>query len=193
MSLRGTKRRSNPAVNSKRRIPRCARNDNLKRLRKEQEMKTTVTLSTLIATLAAAPVLAESEHAGHISIVPSEIKWTDAPSIGPGAKIAVLEGDLKQAVPFTMRIKVPANLKIPVHTHPVFERVTVLSGTFHLGIGDKFDPSKAKAYPVGAVAMMPPGMPMFAYTEKEESVLQLHGTGPWGITYLNPEEDPRKK
>lgn len=130
---------------------------------------------------------------GHISIVPSEIKWADAPSIGPGAKLSVLEGDLKQAVPFTMRIKLPPNFRIPVHTHPTFERVTVVAGTFYLGIGEMFDTAKARAYPAGGVTMMPPGMPMFAYTANEETVLQIHGTGPWGINYNNPADDPRKK
>lgn len=139
------------------------------------------------AALAADPALE-----GHISIVPDEIKWVDA-SFGPGAKIAVLEGDLTQAAPFTMRLKVPPNFKIHTHTHPVHERVTVISGTFYLGIGEDFDTAKAKAYPAGSVTMMPPGMPMFAYTTDEETVLQLHGTGPWGIDYLHPEEDPRKK
>lgn len=147
-------------------------------------------LSVLVAVpaLAAEPVMT-----GHISIVPSEIKWTDAPSIGPGAKLAVLEGDLKQAGNFTFRIKLPPNFKIAPHTHPVFERVTVLSGTFHLGIGEKYDSAKAKAYPPGGVTMMPAGMPMFAYTGNEETILQLHGTGPWGISYLNPADAPTKK
>lgn len=144
--------------------------------------------SVAVPTLAAEPAME-----GHISVIPPEIKWADAPSIGPGAKLAVLEGDLKQAAPFTMRIMLPPNFKVPAHTHPVFERVTVLSGTFHLGIGEKFDPAKARAYPAGGVAMMPPGMPMFAYTTDEEAVIQIHGTGPWGIDYLNPGEDPRKK
>lgn len=139
------------------------------------------------AALAADPVLE-----GHISITPSDIKWADA-SLGPGTQIAVLEGDPKLAAPFTMRLKVPPNSKIHTHTHPVFERVTVMSGTFYLGIGEEFDSAKAKAYPTGSVTMMPPGMPMFAYTTDEEAILQLHGTGPWGIDYLHPEEDPRKK
>lgn len=139
------------------------------------------------AALAADPVLE-----GHISITPADIKWTEA-SLGPGTQIAVLEGDPKQAAPFTMRLKVPPNFKIHAHTHPVFERVTVMSGTFYLGIGEEFDSAKAKAYPTGSVTMMPPGMPMFAYTTDEEAILQLHGTGPWGIDYLHPEEDPRKK
>lgn len=69
----------------------------------------------------------------------------------------------------------------------------LLSGKFHLGIGEKFDRAKARTYPAGGVTMMPAGMPMFAYTSDEESVLQIHGTGPWGVNYLNPAEDPRKK
>jgi uncharacterized RmlC-like cupin family protein len=92
-----------------------------------------------------------------------------------------------------MRIKLPPNARVATHTHPVHERVTVISGTFHLGIGESFDRAKAKAYPAGGVTFMPPGMPMFAFTENEEAVIQLHGTGPWGISYLNPDEDPRKK
>lgn len=155
-----------------------------------------IAATTLLAcgALLALPVrAAEPAMEGHISIVPTEIKWVDAPSIGPGAKLAMLEGDLKQAAPFTMRIKLPSNFKIAAHTHPVFERVTVLSGLFHLGIGETFDRAKARAYPPGSVTMMPPGMPMFAYTTDQETEFQLHGIGPWGITYLNPAEDPRKK
>jgi quercetin dioxygenase-like cupin family protein len=155
-----------------------------------------IAASTAIAlgALIMAPALAANPATkDFISIVPSEIKWVDAPSIGPGAKLAVLEGDLKQAAPFTIRLKLPPNFKIPVHTHPEFERVTVLSGTFYLGIGDTFDAAKARAYPAGGVTMIPMGMPMYAFTTGEESVVQLHGTGPWGIHYLNPAEDPGKK
>ncbi|HLA74800.1 MAG TPA: cupin domain-containing protein [Gammaproteobacteria bacterium] len=155
-------------------------------------------IAASLALALGAPVMApalttEPATEGQISIAPSEIKWIDAPSIGPGAKLAVLEGDIKQAVPFTMRIMLPPNFKVPAHVHPVFERVTVLSGTFHLGIGEQFDSAKAKTYPAGGVAMMPPGMPMFAYTTDEETVIQIHGTGPWGINYLNPADDPRNK
>ncbi|MGH8787194.1 MAG: cupin domain-containing protein, partial [Cupriavidus necator] len=105
------------------------------------------TACALGALIMAPALAADPAMEGHISIVPSEVKWTEAPSIGPGAKLAVLEGDLKQAAPFTMRIKIPPNFKIPAHTHPVFERVTVLSGTLHLGIGETFDRAKARAYP----------------------------------------------
>ncbi|MEK6593663.1 MAG: cupin domain-containing protein [Pseudomonadota bacterium] len=130
---------------------------------------------------------------GFMSIKASAIKWSDAPSIGPGAKIAVLEGDLKAAAPFTMRIKIPPNLKIGVHTHPATERVTVLSGTLYFATGDKYDAAKAQTYKRGDGFIVPVGMPMYGYTKKEESILQIQGTGPWGIQYPDPTDDPRKK
>jgi uncharacterized RmlC-like cupin family protein len=129
---------------------------------------------------------------GFISVKASEIKWADAPSVGPGAKIAVLEGDLKAAAPFTMRLMLPPNLKIGVHTHPAVERVTVLSGTFYFAIGDKYEPAKAAAYELGDGFMVPIGMPMFGYTTKEASIIQIHGVGPWGIHYHDPADAAKK-
>ena len=150
------------------------------------------------AAFALAPLVtfpaSSAEHvmAGHVSILPSELKWSDAPSVAPGAQIAVIEGDLKAAAPFTFRLKLPANSRIGVHTHPVVERVTVISGTFYLGIGDKFEPAKARGYTPGGITIMPVGMPMFVFV-KEETVIQIHGTGQWGINFLDPADDPRKK
>jgi hypothetical protein len=140
----------------------------------------------VLASLIASPA-SSAEHVmtGHVSILPSELKWSDAPSVAPGAQIVVIEGDLKTAAPFTFRLKLPANSRIGVHTHPVVERVTVMSGTFYLGIGDKFDPAKARGYTPGGITIMPVGMPMFVFT-KEETVVQIHGTGPWGINFLKP-------
>lgn len=134
----------------------------------------------------------ENQAGGHVMITPDEMQWADAPSLGPGAKIAVLEGTMKDDSPFTAQIKLPANFKIPLHTHPVTERVTVISGALHLGIGDKFEPEKAQTLWPGSVAIMQPGVTMFAFTEGE-TVFQLHGTGPWGIDYLNPEDNPAKR
>ena len=94
--------------------------------------------------------------------------------------------------PFTMRLKFPANYRIPPHWHPAVERVTVLSGALYMGVGEKFDAGASQALKVGGLAIMPARSPHFAWT-REETVIQLHGTGPWGITYLNPDEDPRKQ
>jgi hypothetical protein len=148
-------------------------------------------LASLIPAVAQAAEKSVAE--GQISVLPVDLKWAPAPSVGPGAQIAVIEGDLKAAAPFTFRLKLPSNFKVGVHTHPVVERVTVISGTFYLGIGDKFESAKARAYTTGGVMIMPVGMPMYAYTTQEEAVIQIHGTGPWGINFLNPADNPMKK
>lgn len=121
------------------------------------------------------------------------LKWKDGPpSLPPGAQIAVLEGDPAKPGPFVFRVKVPDGYKIPPHTHPKNERVTVISGTFNLGMGDKFDATKTEALPAGTYGTWPSGMKHFVWT-KGETVVQFHGDGPWVIEYLNPADDPRKK
>ena len=78
----------------------------------------------------------------HLMVMPADLKWADVPSLPPGAKIAVIEGPMNEAVPFTVRLKLPADYKVPAHWHPALEHVTVISGTFNMGIGDKLDSSK---------------------------------------------------
>lgn len=128
-----------------------------------------------------------------ISVKAADIKWSDAPTVAPGAKIAVIEGDLKSTEPITFRVKLPPNTKIGVHTHPLDERVTVLAGTFYFATGDKFETAKAKAYKPGDGFIVPTGMPMYAYTKNAEAVIQIHGTGPWGIDYREPPDAAKKK
>jgi quercetin dioxygenase-like cupin family protein len=144
--------------------------------------------------LGAAPAAAQLPYTGEGSIllVPGDLTWADAPAVAPGAKIAVIEGPLNKAVPFTLRLRLPANTKISPHTHPAYERVTVLSGTFYFTPGDTYDPAKTRALGPGSLAILAAGTPMFGFT-KEEAVIQLHGVGPWGLNYLNPADDPRKK
>lgn len=150
-----------------------------------------IPLALLSAALMASAAWAEE--AALITATSDNLKWTAAPSVGPGAMIAVIEGDLKAAEPYTFRLKVPANLTIGVHTHPVAERVTVLSGTFYFATGDKFDAAQAKAYQPGDTLIIPAGMPMYAATKDQEAMLQLHGTGPWGLHYPDPADDPRNQ
>lgn len=127
----------------------------------------------------------------HIMLVPTDLTWKDGPaSLPKGVKSTVLEGDPTKAGPFTMQLKLPANYKVPPHFHPAIEHVTVLSGSFHMGVGEVFDESKATKLPVGGFAVMSIGTRHFAFT-KEEATIQLHGIGPWGITYVNPADDPR--
>ena len=69
------------------------------------------------------------------------------PKRTPGAKVAVIEGPPNEAVPFTFRVKLPADFKVPAHWHPALEHVTVLSGTYNFGTGDKFDKKRVRRYP----------------------------------------------
>ena len=146
----------------------------------------------VIACLGASAGSAQMGGHSHVMVTPDELKWADIPSLPPGAKIAVIEGPLTEAVPFTIRLKLPANYKIPAHSHPAIEHVTVISGAFNMGTGDKLDMAKSKALSAGSVAIMQPKTNHFGWT-KEETIVQVHGVGPWGLTYVNPEDDPRKK
>lgn len=133
-----------------------------------------------------------AESGGQVMITPDALKWADVPSLPSGIKVAVIEGPLNEAGPVTFRLKFPANYQVPGHWHPAIEHVTVISGTLNFGIGDKLDRSKTKALTAGSVAIMPPKTPHFVWT-KEETIAQVHGMGPWGVTYVNPADDPRKK
>jgi hypothetical protein len=150
----------------------------------------------LIAVAAAATFLAilpaVGNDNGHRMVTPEDLKWSDVPSLPPGAKMAVIEGPLNEAVPFTVRLKLPANWQVPAHWHPAVERVTVLSGTFHMGMGDKLEKQNGMAVKAGSMMIMQPKTNHYGWTT-EETVIQLNGTGPWGVTYLNPADDPRKK
>ena len=127
----------------------------------------------------------------HTMLSPADLKWVDVPSLPPGAKLAIIEGPLNEAVPFTFRLRLPANYQIPAHWHTAVERVTVISGTVNMGVGDKLDRSKTKPLSPGSMAIMQPKTNHFLWT-KEEAVVQLNGTGPWVITYVSPADDPRK-
>ena len=133
-----------------------------------------------------------AQPSGHRMISANDLKWGDVPSLPPGAKIAVIEGPISEPVPFTFRLKFPANYRIPAHWHPAVERVTVISGTFNMGVGDKLDAQKSMPLRPGSMMILQPNTNHFAWT-KGEAVVQLNGTGPWGVTYVNPADDPRKK
>lgn len=121
------------------------------------------------------------------------IEWKPGPpSLPPGAKIAVLEGDPTKAGPFVFRVKVPDGYRIPVHTHPKTERVTVIAGTFHIGMGDKFDQKATKAMPAGTYGYWKAGMKHFVWVTGE-TIVQFHGEGPWVINDVDPSDDPRRQ
>jgi quercetin dioxygenase-like cupin family protein len=157
-------------------------------------MKTAALLVISVGFLV--PLAARSEEAGHADhsmVTPKQLEWKDGPpSLPPGAKAALLEGDPAKAGPFTLRVKIPKGYKIPPHTHPAIEHVTVLQGVLRMGVGETWDDKALSDLPAGAYAVMQVGTKHFVVC-KQECTLQLHGIGPWGITYVNPADDPRNQ
>jgi hypothetical protein len=143
--------------------------------------------------LSAAGIAQQHDASQHKIFTPDMVTWAPAPpGLPPGAQVAVLEGDPSKPGAFTMRAKFPGGFKIQPHWHPVDEHVTVIQGTFHMGLGEKFDTAAGKAMSAGSFAHMKQGVRHFAWTT-EDTVIQLHGMGPWGINYVNPKDDPRKQ
>jgi quercetin dioxygenase-like cupin family protein len=142
-----------------------------------------------IAGLAPAADMATAEHPGVFT--PKDVAWGPGPPFLPaGVKIAVLQGDPGKPGPFVIRLSMPDGYQIPAHNHPTTENVTVLSGLFNVGMGDKLDTAKGKVLPAGSFGSLPAQMNHFAWA-KGRTVVQVHGEGPFAITYVNPADDPR--
>ena len=126
----------------------------------------------------------------HVTITPLQIKWGDAPPVlRKGARFAVISGDPGAAGPYTIRLKLPAGYRIAPHWHPTDENVTVISGTFSLGMGEKFDQASMETLPAGGYALLPAEMRHYAWT-KGGATVQVHGMGPFALNYVNPSDDP---
>lgn len=122
---------------------------------------------------------------------PDQISWRDGPpSLLPGAKMAILEGDPTKEGFFTMRLKLPDAYRVLPHWHPRTERLTIISGIVNLGTGDHFDLKATQALSAGTYSSMPPKMAHFAWMSGE-TVLQLSSIGPWEVVYVNSADDPR--
>ena len=117
----------------------------------------------------------------------------DATGVGlpAGGQIAVVKGDPSKAAPFTVRIKMPAGYTVPPHKHPGDEIVRVVSaGTLSYGMGDKLDKSNVGSLTKGYHVTMMAGMNHYVFTADPLEV-QVDGTGPFAITYVDPKDDPR--
>jgi hypothetical protein len=144
--------------------------------------------AALIGTLTFAPAWADDSTMTN----PGSIKWGDAPPNMPkGGKLAVLSGDPSKAGPFVMRLMAPAGYKIAPHWHTQNENLTVISGTLYLGMGEKMNTGKAQALKAGGFHYLPGKTPHYAFT-KAATVVQVHGEGPFDLTYVNPDDDPQK-
>lgn len=143
-------------------------------------------------TMSSTAALAADAMGDATYINPGEIKWGDPPPVLPkSAKIAVLSGDPFKPGPYVIRLSMPAGYKIPPHWHSQAENLTVISGSFYLGSGDTMDKAHAHMLKPGGFHYLPAAAHHSAYT-KTATVLQIHGEGPFDITYINPADDPSK-
>jgi quercetin dioxygenase-like cupin family protein len=157
--------------------------------------KTPILIAVLSAAVAAnvAMAMAQRPATAHVVLTPAEVTWVaPPPSLSPGAKLAVVSGDPAGKGPFTIRLQMPAGYRIAPHWHPTDEHVTVVTGVFALGMGEKFDPNGTKELPAGGYAVVPAEMRHFALA-KTAAVVQVHGTGPFVFNYVNPADTPSQK
>jgi quercetin dioxygenase-like cupin family protein len=91
-----------------------------------------------------------------------------------------------------IRVQAPAGYRVPPHWHPGDENLTILSGTVALGMGDAWDEKAMQTVTTGGVVVLPKDM-HHSFLARTATDFQVHGAGPFGITYVNPADDPRKK
>lgn len=143
------------------------------------------------AILAAMPLQAAEQH--HTVVFGDAVKWGAAPpTLPPGAQAAILMGSPAKAGPFVIRLKFPNGYTVRPHRHSKDEFLTIISGKFVVGAGEKLDRAAAKALPAGSFVHLPAEMPHFAMAEGE-TVVQINGTGPFDVRYVDPKDDPRNK
>jgi quercetin dioxygenase-like cupin family protein len=151
-----------------------------------------VAVAAIVLGAMTAPAFAQGTSSKEVFINSKDIKWGDAPpSLPKGAKLAVLQGDPGKSGPFVIRLKLAPGSKIPPHAHSQDESLTVISGTFYFGTGDKLEMGKAHALSAGGFHALSAGDHHYAFA-KAETVVQVNGMGPFNITYINPDDDPQK-
>jgi hypothetical protein len=128
-----------------------------------------------------------------------DVKWVDDP-LFKGAKIAILVGDPTKAEVIVVRSKFPPHYRIPPHTHPYAEVVTVLTGSYGNSFGEKSGPNgelkfepKGELMKPGSLFALPAKHAHYTWTGDEETICQVQFIGPRGIEFVNPADDPRKK
>jgi quercetin dioxygenase-like cupin family protein len=123
----------------------------------------------------------------------ANLKWGPAPPAFPaGAQMAVVSGDPGKAAPFVVELSMPDGYMIKPHTHPTQENVTVVSGTFLVGMGGTWSAGALKPMTAGATGSIPAGTAHYAEA-KGKTVVQVSAMGPFALTYVTPSDDPRNK
>ncbi|RXF72985.1 cupin domain-containing protein [Hansschlegelia zhihuaiae] len=147
-----------------------------------------------LSAVAATPATAASGHPTMITVAGADaVRWTPAPAALPkGIEISVIMGDPDKPGPFALRLRIPAGTVIAPHTHATDETVTLLTGSLVHDMGEKRVESRGEPFAEGGFLYLPANMPHSLWTKGEAAVIQVNGTGPFGLNYVNPADDPSK-
>ena len=127
---------------------------------------------------------------GAVRITSEELVWK--PGRVPGHEIAALIGDSSKPGPYVERVKFPANSTSQAHSHPESRMYTVISGTWYVGYGDKFDAAKLKTLPAGSFYTEPANVSHFSQIKGDGVVVQIVGNGPTATRFVDPADAPKK-
>jgi quercetin dioxygenase-like cupin family protein len=157
----------------------------------EASMRRLLFAAALVALCS--PLAAQTVTTRTAIVSPDKVTWKDAPALPKGAQISVLVGDPSKAGEFYVyRVKLPANYKVPPHTHPGAETVTILSGNLGWGMGEKFDRGSGEVLKAGSFVALPAKHAHYVWSGDGETIIQVQTVAPAGIDYINPADDPRR-
>ena len=125
------------------------------------------------------------------SVLSEDVDWKPFPAFPPSVRLAVIVGHPSEAGPYTIRVRVPLGVRLMPHRHPEDRVYTVISGVFHIGLGEVFDEARLQAYPPGSLIVLPGGQAHFHLARSGEYVTQVTAIGPLGLEYVDPGDDPR--
>jgi quercetin dioxygenase-like cupin family protein len=170
---------------------------------KEKDMKIHVPRTLVVIVVMASLSVAQQQQtvsravptnsktqSSHTLVAPESIKWN---ALSAGQWGALMSGSPDtEGAPYVIRLKLADGAKIAPHWHPGDEHVTVVAGTLYVGMGEKFDESMTKGMPSGSYLLMPREMRHFAWA-KGETIIQVHGIGPFKTYLVEPVEEQNKK
>jgi quercetin dioxygenase-like cupin family protein len=147
-----------------------------------------------LLSLLPSPALSQKLRADNVGSVRSEeVQFAPFAAFPKGAEIATIVGNPSQPGPYVVRVRLEDQVRLQPHIHPEDRIYTVISGIFYIGFGRSFDPAKLQAFGPGSVIVLPRNTPHFHWARSGTYVTQVSGTGPLGITYVDPEDDPRNQ
>ncbi len=149
-------------------------------------MRTTFVPATLIVMVVITATLIRGQNGQKdiVGVTPAQVRWFTPTYYTDGRQRAQLYGDSSQDGPWIDRVKIPAGKHVAAHTHPQDELVTVIDGTWYVGVGDKYDPAKLEAYPAGSFVRIPAGLPHFVATKATAVIVQLSGAEKFRTEYV---------